>query len=395
MTAKYFSFRLSWTYALMMIGSGVQLPFLPLWLKAKGFDTAGIAMVVAGMMASRLIGAPLFAWIADHFGNRRLVIQLCAGLALVSYICLAMAQGFSSILAIALIASFAFAPVFPLTEGFSVDGAVTHGIDYGRVRRWASLSFLIGSLSSGLLLTRLAPEDTAWLMAFCQLLSLGATFLLPPEPNNEPAHERKTSEAAQGLRARDLFFASSFPLLLLATGLGQASHAMLYSFSSVYWQSLGFSSVGIGVLWSAAVLAEVALLSYSNIIVEKFGPGRLMLIGMAGGFIRWIMMGFVTSFPLILMAQMLHALSFATTHLGTMHVIRLMAPPQLRNRAQGINAALSGGILMSCSTLVAGHFYGLIGVKTYFVMAVMSVVAMGLAYTVLRISPRAQAAAAA
>jgi MFS transporter, PPP family, 3-phenylpropionic acid transporter len=391
MTAQNFSFRLSLTYGLMMIGSGVQLPFLPLWLKARGFDTGGIAMVVAGMMAARLIGAPLFAWIADHFGNRRLVIQLCAGLALLSYTALALAHGFGSILAIALIAAFVFAPVFPLTEGFSVDGAVTHGIDYGRVRRWASVSFLIGSLSSGLLLTRLAPEDTAWLMAFCQALSLGAAFLLPPEP----AHNGTPSEAAQGLRARDLFFASSFPLLLLATGLGQASHAMLYGFSSVYWQSLGFGSVGIGVLWSAAVLAEVALLSYSSVLVEKFGPGRLMMLGMAGGLLRWVLMGFLTSFPLILLAQMLHALSFATTHLGTMHVIRLMAPPQLRNRAQGINAALSGGILMSCTTLLAGHLYGQMGAKTYFVMAIMSVVAMALAYSVLRISPRARKAAAA
>jgi PPP family 3-phenylpropionic acid transporter len=106
-------------------------------------------------------------------------------------------------------------------------------------------------------------------------------------------------------------------------------------------------------------------------------------------------MGFLTSFPLILMTQMLHALSFATTHLGTMHVIRLMAPPQLRNRAQGINAALSGGILMSGTTLLAGHFYGQLGAKTYFVMALMSGIAMVLAYFVLRISPRARAAAAA
>jgi MFS transporter, PPP family, 3-phenylpropionic acid transporter len=121
----------------------------------------------------------------------------------------------------------------------------------------------------------------------------------------------------------------------------------------------------------------------------------LIFVGMAGGIVRWVLMGFLTSFPLILVAQMLHALSFAATHLGTMHVIRLMAPPQLRNRAQGINAALSGGILMSCTTLGAGHLYGYIGGKTYFVMAVMSAVAMLLAFVVLRVSPKAQAAAAA
>ncbi len=391
MTAKSFAFRLSLTYALLMIGSGVQLPFLPLWLQARGFDTAGIAAVVAGMMAARLIGAPLFAWIADHFGNRRLVIQLCSGLAFASYTTLALSHGFSPIMTIALIAAFAFAPVFPLTEGFSIDGATAHGIDYGRVRRWASLSFLIGSLSSGLMLTKLAPEDTAWILAACQGLSFAATFLLP----HEPEHKRAVSRSHADLRARDLFFGSSFPLLMLATGLGQASHAMLYSFSSVYWQSLGFSSVDIGVLWCAAVLAEVALLSYSNFVVEKLGPGWLVLLGMGGGFVRWIMMGLVTSFPMIFIAQLLHALSFAATHLGTMHVIRLMAPPQLRNRAQGINAALSGGILMSCNTVFAGYLYARIGVHTYFAMAGMSALAIALAALVLRVSPRARRVAAA
>ena len=34
--------------ALLMIGSGVQLPFLPLWLAAKGLSVESIAAVVAG-----------------------------------------------------------------------------------------------------------------------------------------------------------------------------------------------------------------------------------------------------------------------------------------------------------------------------------------------------------
>ena len=105
----------------MMIGSGVQLPFLPLWLKAKGFDAGSIAMIVAGMMAVRVLGAPLFAWIADHFGNRQLVIQLCAGFAFATYLLLAISNGFGPIMTMALIAAFMFAP------GVSVDGRLQCG----------------------------------------------------------------------------------------------------------------------------------------------------------------------------------------------------------------------------------------------------------------------------
>jgi MFS transporter, PPP family, 3-phenylpropionic acid transporter len=77
MTARIFGIRISIAYALMMMGAGVQLPFLPLWLHAKGMDNSNIAAVVAGMMAVRVLGAPLFAWVADHFGNRLLLPPIC------------------------------------------------------------------------------------------------------------------------------------------------------------------------------------------------------------------------------------------------------------------------------------------------------------------------------
>jgi PPP family 3-phenylpropionic acid transporter len=391
MTARRFGIKLSIVYALLMIGSGVQLPFLPLWLAAKGLSVESIAAVVAGGMATRILGAPLFAWIADHFGNRRLVIQLCAGLSLASYCLLAISNGFGPIMTMALIASFVFAPVFPLTEGFGVDGAVAHNLDYGRLRLWASLSFLAGSLGSGALLTVLDPLDTAWVLAAAQGLAFLATLQLPDEP------EANKFEAGDGahMRARHLFFGSSFALLLIAAGLAQASHGMLYSFSSVYWHSLGISSFWIGVLWVAAVSTEVLLFSFSSGLVTSLGPGGLMLVGIAGGILRWVMMATFANYGLLIVAQMLHALSFAATHLGTMHFIRLLVPNAIRNRAQGIYSALAGGVFMSVTAYASGHLYALYGAEAYYVMAVMSVIAFALVFYLVKLSPTVRAAAAA
>jgi MFS transporter, PPP family, 3-phenylpropionic acid transporter len=392
MTARLFGIRISAAYALMMVGAGVQLPFLPLWLQAKGIDAAGIAMVVAGMMAVRVVGAPLFAWIADHFGNRRLVIQLCAGLAFASYLLLAISNGFGPIMTMALMAGFAFAPVFALTEGFSVDGAAAHGLDYGRLRLWASLSFLAGSLGSGALLTVLDPLSTAWLLAIAQGLSFLSTLLLPPEPEHRPPPQAETPPPT---RALPLLFASSFPLLMLAAGLGQASHGMLNGFGSVHWHALGYTTFNIGLLWTVAVSSEVLLLANSGWLLDRLGPSRLVFIGLSGGALRWLMMAVTTSFEITLLLQTLHALSFAITHLGTMHFIRLMVPPNIKNRAQGLYSAMSGGILMSAAIWSAGHLYQVHGGQTYFFMAGISAVALALAVSLSRLSPTVRAAGAA
>jgi MFS transporter, PPP family, 3-phenylpropionic acid transporter len=392
MTARIFGIRISIAYALMMMGSGVQLPFLPLWLKAKGLDNASIAMVVAGMMAVRMLGAPLFAWIADHFGNRKLVIQLCAGLAFSAYLLLAISNGFGPITTMALIAGFMFAPVFALTEGFSVDGAAAHGLDYGRLRLWASVSFLMGSLISGALLTKLDPLSTAWLIAMAQGMAFLATLLLPDEPGHAK-HAEPGDDML--LRARDLFFGSSFPLLMLVAALGQSSHAMLYTSSSLHWTSLGFDSFDISLLWVAAVSAEVALLGFSNRLLDALGPSRLLLLGLSGGVLRWVMMASFSNYGLLFASQMLHGLTFASAHLGAMHFIRLMVPPNFRNRAQGLYSALSGGVFMASMAWMSGRLYGIWSGQAYYAMAMVSLTALVLATVLLRFNPRVRAAGAA
>jgi MFS transporter, PPP family, 3-phenylpropionic acid transporter len=390
MTARRFSIRFSMAYALMMLGSGVQLPFLPLWLAAKGINASGIAFIVAGMMAIRMVSAPLFGWLADHFQMRRQVILGCAVLSFLAYLGLGFVEGFWPIALLALTASFFFAPVFPLSESYSVDASAALGLDYGRMRLWASLSFLGGSLGAGALLTKLDALDTAWLMAGAMGLTVLSALLLPAEPE---ALGKPKPKAASSMGAARFLFATSFPLFLLAAGLAQASHGMMYSFSSMHWQGLGFSSLVIGLMWAVAVLAEVTLLAFSNRVIDRFGPGTIFLLGITGGILRWLLLAFVQSLPILLVLQTLHAASFAMTHLGTMHMIRLMVPERLRNRAQSMHAALSGGILMSTSIWASGPLYHHFGAKTYLAMAGISVAALLIAVPLLRVSPRVRAAA--
>jgi MFS transporter, PPP family, 3-phenylpropionic acid transporter len=305
---------------------------------------------------------------------------------------LAISNGFGPITTVALIAAFMFAPVFPLTEGFSVDGAAAHGLDYGRLRLWASVSFLVGSLASGALLTVLDPLFTAWLIAGAQGLAFLATLLLPDEPQTATVVE---PSGTMLVGARQLFFASSFPLLLLVAGLGQASHGMLYTSSSLHWTALGFNSFDIGLFWTIAVSAEVALLAYSNALLNILGPSRLLLIGLAGGVLRWVMMASFSSFAMMMAAQSLHMLSFAAAHLGTMHFIRLMAPINIRNRAQGLYSALSGGILMSSTAWLSGRLFEDFGGQAYYAMGMVSLLAFVLATALVRFNPRVRAAGAA
>jgi MFS transporter, PPP family, 3-phenylpropionic acid transporter len=388
MTARSFSIRFSATFAFLMVGAGVQLPFLPLWLHSQGFSAPDIALVLASMMVSRAIASPLVSYAADHYSNRVLVIRICAALALVAFACLVLARGFGQVYAAACAGAFLFAAVFPLAEGYSIEGSVRHGLDYGRLRLWASLSFLVGNLGAGALLTRLQPGDTLWLIIAGQASAVFATGLLPRE-SKALAHKFMADvQEPGGLGA---LLKSRAMLAILVVSLGMSSHAMLNGFSSVYWTAHGFSPINISFMWVAAVMMEVGFFAFSRRVMERFGYRSLICIGLGSGIVRWCGMGLFTSFWVTMGLQGLHAFSFATLHLGMMHLLQREVPANLRNTAQGTYSAVSGGVFMAAMTWLSGQLYNRFEGYAFFCMALVSAAALLFALVLFGFTPKGRA----
>src|SRR5690606_23710885 len=70
-------------------------------------------------------------------------------------------------------------------------------------------------------------------------------------------------------------------LMLIGASLVNASHAMVFAFSAIYWHQLGFSGTEIGVLWSAGVFAEVFLFTYAVWLRRHFSLWSMMIFGCA------------------------------------------------------------------------------------------------------------------
>lgn len=391
MPSRNFSLRLSLFNAVLFLGSGIQLAFLPLWLQAKGLPDSQVAFVVAMMSAVRILGIPLGTALADITQRRRSVIIACAFAAAAAYLALHFMTGFWPILACGMLAAALLAPVVPLTETMAVEGSAFYGIDYGRIRLWASLSFLSGSLGAGALLELIPVNAVILLIAAAQGLGALASLQLPRDQAMRPAK-------GEPIRFRSflaLVGTASFAVFMLAAGLGQASHGFLYALGSVYFENLGYSKLVIGMLWAASVLSEVAMFAFSNRFYRALGSVHLIMLGTGLATLRWVLTALAPPLGVLFLVQTLHAASFGLTHLGTMHFIRERVPASMRNTAQGLYAVLSSGILLSGSMWASGPLYGALGGRAFFVMAGISGLACVLAFVLRAISPRGPVAAAA
>lgn len=357
-----FAARLSAFYAAYFVLIGIQLPFFPLWLEAKGLDAAQIGIVLAAPALVRVVAVPLLTRIADRHGGLRETLVGAAIAAAAGYIAVGFTEGALAILVAVSLASIAHTPIVALSDALALKGLKIHGGSYGGIRLWGSVAFIAANLGAGLLLDLIQPVHLIWAIAASAVLAALVSLRLVPLPAAPPAIEAPSAP---------LWRDPAFLAVIAAAGLIQASHALYYGFSTIDWKAAGFDGVTIGVLWALGVIAEIVLFALSGRLPPWLATQTLLLIGAAGGLVRWTAMAFDPPGWTLPLLQGLHAATFGATHLGLIGYIAHRAPERFAATAQGYFSILSG-VLLGVSMGLAGFLYERFGSAGYAGMALIA-----------------------
>ena len=376
-TGAAFAWRLAAFYAALFVALGVQLPFLPVWLAAKGLDAGAIGLVLAIPMVVRVFAIPIATHGADRHDGLRAAIVIAATAAALGYGMVGLARGTATIAAAFALASAFYTPIMPLADAYALrglgrDSAARHPSSpgrlrpaaagrYGPIRLWGSAAFVAGSFGAGFLLDAVAASDLIWLVVAAMAATAAAAWALVPLAPGAARAAGTTFPAATRL-LRDW----SFLAMVAAASLIQASHAVYYAFSALDWRAAGFGGGAIAALWALGVIAEIVLFALSGRL--SIGPTTLLMVGAAGGVVRWSAMAFDPPLALLAVLQCLHAFSFGATHLGALGYIVRRTPAEFGAIAQG-HLAVAQGLVMAAATAVSGALYARWGGFAYGAMA--------------------------
>ncbi|HZK91937.1 MAG TPA: MFS transporter [Stellaceae bacterium] len=371
------SARLGAYYAAIFLIVGVKTPFWPVFLSGRGLGAHEIAFLFAAAIWVNVVATPAIGALADRLGRRRAVMIVLAGTAIAGYAGLWNAYGFWALLALALtlVAATGQSAIMPLGDSITLAAVRDIGIDYGRVRVWGSVTFILAAIASGVFLARPLGERPAAnavlaLVLAASMVLLVACIAVPAAPREKAAPARWAALGALAGNRR-------FWQFVAATAAIQASHQVYYGFGTLYWRSLGFSDAVIGVLWAEGVVAEILLFWQGRRLLARLGPLGLMMTGATAGIVRWGLMGLVPGLLPAFALQPLHALTFGATHLGAMNFLSRTVPPGAAASAQALYSGASAGIGSGVVMLGAGALYSAYGGGAYLFMAALS--AIGLA----------------
>ena len=366
--------RLSGFYFFYFSSLGALAPYWGLYLKSLGFTAAAIGIMMAVIMATKIVSPNIWGWVADHTGKRMAIVRLGGLLSVIAFTGVFVSQEYWWLLIVMMVFSFFWNATLPQFEAttFSHLGEQTHR--YSSVRLWGSIGFIVAVWLIG---QQLDGSKISYLPMILMglFITIWASSLIVPE--EAAGHLHVTGEPLRKVLKRPEVFG-----LLAICFLIQIGHGPYYTFYSIYMQDHGYSLSFIGFLWALGVFAEVLIFMRMHKLVPRFGLKNLLLVSLLIAASRWIIVAlFPMVMPLMVLAQIFHAASFGLYHAVSIQLIHQYFVGQNQGKGQALYSSVSFGAGGAIGSLYAGYTWEYMGTTTTFLIAtVVSLIAAYIAY---------------
>ncbi|NRN30649.1 3-phenylpropionate MFS transporter [Photorhabdus heterorhabditis] len=346
---------------------GIFLPFWAIWLQGEGIEPDMIGILLGAGLVSRFLGSLLIAPTVKNPAKLIVALRILALLTLIFVVGFTLGNHWAWLLFVMIGFNLFFSPMMPLGDALAGTWQKQFPFDYGKIRVWGSIAFIISSALTGELISVWGHHAILITMLLSVLSTLLVTLL---KPSTMPANEVK-SDKIDVVSFKQLLSEKPICQFLLCVALLQGAHAGYYSFSAIYWEKLGYSASVVGYLWSLGVVAEVIIFTLSNKLFRRWSARDLLLLSGICGVVRWGLMATFTALPVLIVVQILHCGTFTVCHLAAMRFIGARKEEEIV-RLQAAYSALAMGGAIAVMTVVAGFMYDYLHSGIFWVMALVA-----------------------
>lgn len=357
--------RLSIFYGLFFGLVGCIAPFWGLYLSHRGYSANEIGSLLAGFAVVRIFAPNLWVQWSHLFPSPLYMVRMAGLLTAIFFSCIFWADDFWSIAAVMALYGFFWSAMLPQYEMITMR-AVRNSLEaYSSIRLWGSIGFIIAVAGLGVLFDYVSMS---WLPVLMLALMLGV--VLNSWGLRTPAGE--TSASAQQSDFWRLAFRPASLAFLLMNLLLQLSHGPFYTFYSLYLEQYGYSSTWIGLLWALGVLVEVVLFWKIQRLLDWMSMASWLLISLLLTSARWVMVAWLPeSLWAMLLAQTLHAFSFAMLHAVSIRYVVQLYPGAAQVKGQALYSSVGFGVGGALGAWLSGHYWDEMGGEWVFLLAAL------------------------
>ncbi|MEQ1532586.1 MAG: MFS transporter [Sideroxydans sp.] len=340
---KNYHWRIAGFYFFYYAFVGMFSPYWSLYLQSIHFTPIEIAVLMSIQPVMRMVAPNIWGWLADHTGQRLLVVQVAATLSAVFYFGVFLTTSFWGLFLVLTLMGFFWSASMPLVEATTLSYLGKNTAHYGRIRSWGSIGFIVAVVGLGYAFDYIAIVWLLWAGLVCEI---GILIFARQIPKTEVLAHHTDHQPI-----RQIVMQPKVLALLGACFLMSVAHGPYYTFFSIYLVEHGYTKTAVGALWALGVICEIAVFFLMPALVKRFGFTRILLISFSAAVLRFMLIGWtVDVVGLLLFAQVLHALTFGAYHAASVGLVH----EYFKGRHQSKGQALFGSFTYGAGGVLGG-----------------------------------------
>ena len=329
--------RFSIFYFCYYAALGAYTPYIGRWVDSMGHDGYVVGAMLGLWYGSRIVAPPAWSALLQRSARPGHWFVVACTLTLVCFAGFTLSSSAAALLGVMACFGLFYNAVMPQFEAMTLAALGTRSAQYGRIRVWGSVGFLIVASSYGWMMDRLGDASFPWITIPLFIAMVAAAW---PHRNDRPPDHLETIDDAGHLWKRPGVRRFLLVALLMQMGFGA-----FYVFYTLHMKANGHDGAQIGALWGLGVLIEIGMFWQAPRLITRFGAQSLMAFCMAVTIVRWVVTAlFAGSLPLMLAAQSLHAFSFAIFHACCMRMMSEFFPGKRAAAGQNLLYGFSSGV---------------------------------------------------
>jgi MFS transporter, PPP family, 3-phenylpropionic acid transporter len=363
--------RLATFYFFYFAFLGAFAPFWPLYLKSVGLSAAQIGTLLAVVPVTRMFGPALWGWLADHRGRRIPIVRFTATMTLLAFAGAFFGETYAWLFAVIAVMNLFWCGSLPLVEATTMAHLGDRFTQYGKIRAWGSVGFVLVVVGTGQLLDFAGVRSLLWLILGLLALHAASAFFVTEAPRH--AHHDDVHGVWAVVRRPEVLalFAGCF--------LMSVSHGPFHTFYSIWLVDHGYSKGGVGALWALGVLAEIIVFFTWTRLSARVSPRPMLLFAYATAAVRFLAVAWLPdSLVVAVICQIAHAATFGCFHGAAVALTHRF----FRGRHQSKGQALYSGVGFGAGGAVGGLMSGYLwdhagGAWTFTAGAIAGLLAVG------------------
>lgn len=339
---------------------GIFLSYFNLYCRHLGFTGFQIGALYAIRTLATLVFPLFWGALADRFSIRKPIYIFCNIVSTIVWAFLLYTTDFMTMFVITFAYSVFYSPLIAFMEAFTIDVLGKDKKQYGEIRAWGSISFIIIVVLMGRLTDLFSIEMIIGFILLGSMIQAAASFKVPAI---------KVEKQKRDISIPEVFLNRRVMVFLFCSFLMLVSHGTYYAFFSIHLSELGHGNTFIGIAWALASICEIVVMIKSRALFRFFSIEKILVFSFAVAALRWFILYSCTNSAAIMFSQMLHAVTYGAFNMACILYMDKMTPGEAKTLGQAINNGVAFGLGMMVGFFLNGYLYDSVGGPLLFLMS--------------------------